>query len=136
MSGPTSLALNRLAIGAAGRDEDRLGELLRERGRRMIGIRAGALLEAGRTSGHIVYSDRTEAFETLYGLIITDLHVRLLLGEQPGPAAADLTMRARRAIDQFFRLYAAQDAAAGLMDTSNTQSTNDLRAITDKREGI
>lgn len=51
LSGDVSLALNRLAIGQASRNDAHLGVLVLERGRNLIGLRAGALIEAGRARG-------------------------------------------------------------------------------------
>jgi AcrR family transcriptional regulator len=104
LSGEVSLALNRLAIGQANREDAALGRLVLERGRRTIETRARALLEAGRASGHIGFNDPGEAFRTLYGLIVRDTHVRLLLGDA---AEADPKAQVERAVDQFFRLYEA-----------------------------
>lgn len=111
LSGPTSLALNRLAIGEAGHADARLGRLMMERGRHPIEQRAVRLLEAGRTAGLLAYDDRQAAFNTLYGLIVGDLHVRLLLGEAPSllSSQANIDLQARRAIDQFWRLHAAAE---------------------------
>ncbi|MCK5747638.1 MAG: TetR/AcrR family transcriptional regulator, partial [Oricola sp.] len=64
LSGPTSLALNRLAIGEAGRTDAQLGHLLTERGRRAIEERAKKLLDTGRRAGLIRFDDREEAFAT------------------------------------------------------------------------
>lgn len=114
LAGDTSLAMNRLAIGQASRDGAHLGRFVLERGRRMIGIRAGALIEEGRRRGFIAYDDRDRAFQTLYGLIVRDLHVRLLLGDRLSPAERDFEAEAERAVDQFFSLYASpSDPAAG-----------------------
>lgn len=111
LSGEVSLALNRLAIGQADRDGAQLGALLREHGRLPIEQRARALLELGRRHGYVQFSDTREAYETLYGLIVHDGHVRMLLGEPPSGSAEERARRARLAIAQFFRLYGhgAQD---------------------------
>src|SRR5690606_26409324 len=53
LSGEVSLALNRLAIGQASREGNRLGALLVAQGRRRVDQAATALLEAGRRCGHI-----------------------------------------------------------------------------------
>ncbi|MCX5497082.1 TetR/AcrR family transcriptional regulator C-terminal domain-containing protein [Kaistia dalseonensis] len=106
LAGDMSLALNRLAIGQARRDEAKLGRLLREHGRKPIETRLSALLEAGRAAGLIAFDDTREAYRTLYGLVVRDMHVRLLLGDgldDQSPAA-----RAEQAIDQFLRLYGAE----------------------------
>jgi AcrR family transcriptional regulator len=106
LSGDMSLALNRLAIGQARRDEAKLGGLLLEHGRRPIETRLSALLEAGREAGLIDFDDTREAYRTLYGLIVRDMHVRLLLGDALDDAAP--AARAEQAIDQFLRLHGAE----------------------------
>ncbi len=112
LSGDVSLALNRLAIGQAGNQDAHLGQLVRERGRQAIGQRAGALLETGRRHGYLVFDDREDAFQTLYGLIVRDLHVRQLLGERLSHNQQDFRAQARAAIDKFFRLYGADNSEA------------------------
>ncbi|HWU62784.1 MAG TPA: TetR/AcrR family transcriptional regulator C-terminal domain-containing protein, partial [Ensifer sp.] len=107
LSGDVSLALNRLSIGQAGAGGGKLGRLMLERGRGPIGKRAMALLEAGRRSGLLDFSDGGEAYETLYGLAVSDLHVRMLLGVSPETARKELGSRAERAVDAFLRLYGA-----------------------------
>tara|TARA_R110000751_G_scaffold189187_1_gene295143 strand:+ start:41535 stop:42212 length:678 start_codon:yes stop_codon:yes gene_type:complete len=105
LSGEASLALNRLAIGQASRADAKLGHLVLERGRRMIELRAGALLETGRRRGFLAYDDANEAYRTLYGLIIGDFHVRQLLGDELSSQEKDFQARAHVAIGQFFKLY-------------------------------
>jgi AcrR family transcriptional regulator len=105
IAGDVSLALNRLAIGQADRDGAALGLLLREHGRLPIELRARALIDAGRRHGYLFYTDAREAYETLYGLIVRDLHVRYLLGEAPEPRVDAIAERAKLSIGQFFRLY-------------------------------
>jgi len=108
LAGDTSLALNRLAIAHASREGAQLGRLLQERGRERIAERARALLEAGAAQGHIALDDATDAYRTLYGLIVRDAHGRWLLGEMPSGAEADFAARARRAVDQFLTLFPAE----------------------------
>jgi hypothetical protein len=104
LSGDVSLALNRLAIGQASREGSKLGRLLQERGRRQIGRRAGALLEAGRKAGLLVFDD-AEAYGAFYGLVVSDWHLRMLLGEEPSAMKKDFSRRAERAVDAFLSLY-------------------------------
>lgn len=118
LSGDVSLALNRLAIGQASRDDAQLGQLVLERGRKVIGLRAGALLEAGRLRNFIRYDDQQAAFRTLYGLIIRDFHVRQLLGDTLDAGESDFEAQARTAIDQFFQLYGTDKRSA--RDNSQT----------------
>ena len=78
----------------------------------MIGKRAGALLETGRTRHYLEFTDREDAFQTLYGLIVRDLHVRQLLGEQLSADRRGFREQAETAIDKFFRLYGADNGEA------------------------
>ncbi|MCA1369952.1 TetR/AcrR family transcriptional regulator [Bradyrhizobium sp. BRP14] len=105
LAGDVSLALNRLAIGQASREGSKLGHLLQERGRRQIGRRAGALLEAGRKAGLLAFGDAEGAYGALYGLVVSDWHLRMLLGEAPGSMKKDFSRRAERAVDAFLTLY-------------------------------
>lgn len=109
LAGETSLALNRLAIGQASQDDARLGGLLLERGRGRIETRARALLESGRRHGHLRFDDVEEAYRTLYGLIVGDLHIRMLLGARPRAGESDFSRQAEDAITRFYRLYGAGD---------------------------
>jgi len=52
------------------------------------------------------FGDGEEAYRTLYGLIVSDLHVRMLLGEMPDKN--EFPERARRAISAFLTLYGGQ----------------------------
>ncbi|MDK1378510.1 MULTISPECIES: TetR/AcrR family transcriptional regulator [unclassified Sinorhizobium] len=105
LAGDVSLALNRLAIGQASREGSKLGHMLQERGRRQIGRRAGALLEAGRKAGLLAFDDGEEAYGALYGLVVSDWHLRMLLGEEPSEMKKGFSRRAERAVDAFLTLY-------------------------------
>ncbi|MGF0538506.1 TetR/AcrR family transcriptional regulator [Agrobacterium sp. ES01] len=103
LSGDVSLALNRLAIGQTSRDGSKLGHLLRERGRRQIDRRARALIESGQRDGLLRFSDGEEAYRTFYGLIVSDLHVRMLLGDRPDNNL--FAARAQKAVAAFLTLH-------------------------------
>ena len=105
LSGDVSLALNRLAIGQASAEDAKLGRLVLERGRRVVGLQARALLEGGRRRNFVRYDDPDAAFRTLYGLITRDFHVRMLLGDALDARERDFEMQARSAIEQFFHLH-------------------------------
>jgi AcrR family transcriptional regulator len=109
LSGPTSLALNRLAIGEAGREDAKLGALLIERGRGVIEERAKALIDTGRRAGHLSFDDLGDAFDTFYGLVVGELHVRMLLGDEVSETAdpAAIAEQAEKAVDRFHWLYGA-----------------------------
>ncbi|AJY46843.1 TetR/AcrR family transcriptional regulator [Martelella endophytica] len=106
LSGDVSLALNRLAIGRVTRDGQKLGRMLLERGRAQIDQRARALLEDGRRSGVLVFDNGDEAYRVLYGLVVGDSHVRMLLGEVADKGL--FARRAERAVDRFWLLFAAK----------------------------
>jgi len=109
LSGDVSLALNRLAIGQASREGSRLGSLLVAQGRRRIDQAATGLLEAGKRCGHIDYDDLDDAYRSLYGLIVRDMHVRMLLGEDGLFQPRLLEAQAEYAIQQFFALYGVRE---------------------------
>ena len=107
LSGKTSLALNRLAIGQASDGGSPLSQLLIERGRNMVRDRAMVLLQSGHLADVLRFDDRAEAFDTLYGLIVGDFHVRMLLGEKVPALRDELAQREHilAAIDKFYLLY-------------------------------
>lgn len=108
LSGDVSLALNRLAIGQANREGAGLGRLLQERGRRQIGKRAAALLEAGRKAKLLAFDTADEAYGTLYGLVVSDMHLRMLLGEDASALKKEFSPRAEKAVDAFLTLHGAK----------------------------
>ncbi|MFD1743913.1 TetR/AcrR family transcriptional regulator C-terminal domain-containing protein [Rhizobium helianthi] len=117
LSGEVSLALNRLAIGQASREGSKLGRLLIEHGRRQIDRRAISLMEAGRRAGLLRFSDADSAYHTLYGLIVSDLHVRMLLGEK---GLKDNARQAGRAVDAFLVLHGVSNHTESAARASST----------------
>ncbi|AXS41290.1 TetR/AcrR family transcriptional regulator [Breoghania sp. L-A4] len=105
LSGDVSLALNRLAIGQASSTEAPLGRLLIERGKRTVNARGQTLLETGRRFGYLAFDDPTDAYRTFYGLIVRDVHLRLMLGERLDGADADFAAQAKQAVKKFYRLF-------------------------------
>ncbi|AYD01219.1 TetR/AcrR family transcriptional regulator C-terminal domain-containing protein [Neorhizobium sp. NCHU2750] len=109
LAGDVSLALNRLAIGQTSRDGSKLGKLLVEHGRGQIDRRAMALIDAGKRAGLLRFDNADAAYHTFYGLIVSDLHVRMLLGE---PGLRDNARQAERAVDAFLSLHGATQKSA------------------------
>lgn len=109
LAGDVSLALNRLAIGQASRDGSKLGHMLQERGRRQIGRRAAALLEAGRKARLLSFADVDEAYGALYGLVVSDWHLRMLLGEASDEMRQGFSRKAEQAVLAFLALYGAKE---------------------------
>ncbi|KZL21429.1 Bacterial regulatory protein, tetR family [Pseudovibrio axinellae] len=107
ISGDVSLALNRLAIGQASKAETGLGAVLEKSGRARIGRQTTALLERGCTQGYLNCEDPQEAYSTLYGLVVRDQHIRMLLGASKKASVQDLELAAKNAVKQFIQLYGA-----------------------------
>ncbi|NVK33726.1 MAG: TetR/AcrR family transcriptional regulator [Rhodobacteraceae bacterium] len=103
--GETSVALNRLSIGQSNKDDNRLGQLLLQRGKYMISAKARSLLEAGRHRGYLKFDDAEEAYQVLYGLAVRDVHIRLLLGDKARPEEHDLESQAELAVQRFYKLF-------------------------------
>ena len=67
------------------------------------------LIDSGKRAGLLRFHDADEAYHTLYGLIVSDLHVRMLLGE---PGLKDTARQAERAVFAFLRLYGTEKVLA------------------------
>lgn len=105
ISGPTSIALNRLAIGHAASRKSNLGGIVLANGRIAIGERLRPLLEAGREAGLLAFDDAETAFRTFFGLVGRDVQIRLLLGDRMALSKAEIERDAARATDQFLALH-------------------------------
>jgi AcrR family transcriptional regulator len=113
--GERSVAINRAAIAELGGGAtERSGELaavLLAQGRHRTGPIVEAYLARLAADGHLRIDDPADAFQLLYGLVIRDLQIRVLLGEPPPPPAA-LAAHARTAVQRFLALTAADTAPA------------------------
>ena len=105
ISSPTSIALNRLAIGHAASRKSNLGGIVLANGRFAIGERLRPVLEAGREAGLLHFDDAETAFRTFFGLVGRDVQIRLLLGDALALSRAEIMRDAGRATDQFLTLY-------------------------------
>ncbi len=117
LAGDVSLALNRLAIGQASRPESPLGTLLVERGKHSVTARGRALLLAGKRQRHLIFDDANAAYSTFYGLIVRDIHLRLLLGDALEPGEEDFSAQAETAVNQFCRLYCTERSQEALSNS-------------------
>jgi len=117
ISGPRSVALNRVAIGHAGSGRSNLGAIVLENGRFALGRRMKPMLEAGRKRGLLRFDDGEEAFQTFFGLVARDVQIRLLLGDRLELTGERIARDARRAVDQFLALYGiSEDRGRGPAD--------------------
>lgn len=112
LTGETSVALNRLAVGEAGRDGRALGGIVLENGPLAMQRRLEPLLEAGRRAGLLAFADGREAFRTFFGLVVGDTQIRLLLGDGRRPDEAEIDEHAAAATAQFFALFGADHPGA------------------------
>ncbi|KQT86095.1 TetR/AcrR family transcriptional regulator C-terminal domain-containing protein [Aurantimonas sp. Leaf443] len=113
LSGETSIALNRLAVGHAGTERGDLGAIVLTNGPFAMRGRLGAILAAGRLAGLVSCEDEARAVSTFFGLVVRDVQIRLLLGDPARPSAAEIERDARIATDQFFALYGALKTTPG-----------------------
>lgn len=107
ISSPTSIALNRLAIGHAASRKSNLGPIVLANGRFAIGERLRPVLDAGREAGLLAFDDAETAFRTFFGLVGRDVQIRLLLGDALVLSKAEIARDAARATDQFLALHGA-----------------------------
>lgn len=107
LSSHTSVALNRVAMAHAGADKRNLGALVLENGRRAMGRRLKPVLEAGARKQFLRFEDSEIAFRTFFGLVVRDVQIRLLLGEECHFESEEIAADAKRACAQFFTLYGA-----------------------------
>ncbi len=105
LSSETSVALNRAAIASAGTNNAKLGAVVLENGRFAMGSRLKPVLEAGRNANLLNFRDSEEAFRTFFGLIVRDVQLRLLLGEEVKLSANQVKFFASLATKQFLKLY-------------------------------
>jgi AcrR family transcriptional regulator len=109
--GERSVALNRAAIaelggaGVAGRaaPAGELAAVLLAQGRHRTGPIVEAYLARLAADGQLRVDDPAEAFRLLYGLVVQDLQIRVLLGEPP-PRPDALAAQARTAVRRFLAL--------------------------------
>ncbi len=109
LAGDTSLALNRLAIGQASNEASPLGPLLIENGRGVIEAKAVGFLNSAAEKNYLSFDDARQTYHVLYGLIVRDAHVRLLLGERRELVMKNFERDAQTAIAQFYKLYGVEE---------------------------
>lgn len=105
LSSQTSIALNRLAISQASFDKSRLGDIVLHRGLFTMARRLKPIFEIGRESGFLRFDCVDEAFRTFFGLVVRDVQIRKLLGDNYAMDDGQVIREARTATRQFFVLY-------------------------------
>jgi AcrR family transcriptional regulator len=102
--GERSVALNRAALAEP---DGELAAVLLAQGRHRTGPIVEAYLARLAAEGHLGIDDPADAFRLLYGLVIQDLQIRVLLGEPP-PSRDSLAEQARVAVERFLALTAGR----------------------------
>lgn len=98
LTSPGSVALNRAAMHSP-----ELSDRVLTSGRHRVGPLVESYLAQLDQVGKIRARNPADAFETLYGLVVRDTQIRVLLGEA-APGSAAITRRAKAAVDQFLQL--------------------------------
>ena len=98
LTSPGSIALNRAAMTSP-----ELADVLLAHGRHRVGPLVEEYLAQLSNRGDLAISHPAQAFEILYGLVIRDTQIRVLLGEPP-PTAEAVHDRATTAVDHFLTL--------------------------------
>lgn len=106
LTSPGSVALNRAAMSSP-----ELAEVLLAHGRHRVGPLVERYLRQLSDNGDLSITDPAQAFELLYGLVVRDTQIRVLLGEPP-PSPEVIRGRAAGAIEQFLVLCREEPAGA------------------------
>lgn len=96
-----SVALNRAAMNSP-----ELARVLLASGRHRVGPLVEEYLARLSNAGHVAITDPPAAFRLLYGLVIQDTQIRVLLGEA-APSKNEIANRAREAVVRFMQLTQA-----------------------------
>jgi len=107
LSGDISIALNRLAVSHAASSRSDLGTIVLKNGPFAMARRLKPVLELGRRAGFLKFDDLDEAFRVFFGLVVRDVQIRTLLGDEISKALVDIECDAARATRQFLALYGA-----------------------------
>lgn len=107
LSGPTSIALNRLAVSHTASGKSALGDIVLANGPVAMAKRLKPILEIGQEAKLLAFDNINEAFRAFFGLVVRDMQIRLLLGDRLELTDEVVIRDARRATKQFFALYGA-----------------------------
>lgn len=103
LTGESSVALNRAAMSSP-----ELAQILLRSGRHRIGPLVEEYLTRLHDEGVVHIPDPPAAFGVLYGLVIQDHQIRVLLGES-APTSAAIQRSSELAVDRFFVLFPPAD---------------------------
>lgn len=92
-----------IALNQASMTSPELAATLLQSGRHRVGPLVESYLATLAEAGYLKVTNPADSFTLLYGLVIRDTQIRVLLGEKP-PSSVERTKRARAAVDQFLEL--------------------------------
>ncbi|MGH3146584.1 MAG: TetR/AcrR family transcriptional regulator [Rubrobacter sp.] len=100
-----AVVINRVAISEYPADPA-FARILTSKGRGTVVPKLVRYLEEQRSRGRLRFHNAEYAAEVFVGLIVGDMQVRRLLGSLPEPEPAQVEARARRAVEDFRKLFA------------------------------
>jgi len=109
ITGDVSVALNRLAISHAGSQKSGLGRIVLHNGPFAMARRLEPIFMLGRAAGIIAFGNADAAFHAYFGLVVSDVQIRCLLGDKERLSEAEIKAMARRAVEQFLTLFGVDE---------------------------
>lgn len=109
LSSDVSIALNRTAVSHAASSKSDLGTIVLTNGPFAMAHRLKPVLEMGREAGLLNFDTIDEAFRSFFGLVVRDMQIRALLGDDVTSSLVDIDQDAARATNQFLALYGASN---------------------------
>jgi len=100
-----SIALNRIAMSTAGSQDTGFSTVYEEHGRKPSFERVEAMLANAHRRGDLIVENIHTARQDLYGLLLGDLHIRLLLGVAAAPGDKQIDDMVEHAVGHFMMLY-------------------------------
>jgi len=108
LTSDVSIALNRLAVSHAGNNKSGLGRIVLENGPFAMRSRLLPIFLKGRKAG-LIDVGGDEAFRLFFGLVVADVQIRSLLGDQKKQSKKQIEHLAKVAVKQFLNLCANQN---------------------------
>lgn len=110
ITGDISIALNRLAISHAGSQPSGLGQIVLHNGPFAMARRLEPIFMLGKAAGIISFDNINALFHAFFGLVVADVQIRCLLGENRAPSDTEIGAMARRAVEQFLTLFEVEES--------------------------
>jgi AcrR family transcriptional regulator len=120
ITGDVSIALNRLAISHAGSQKGGLGQIVLHNGPFAMARRLEPIFMLGRAARVIAFDDVYSVFHAYFGLVVSEVQIRCLLGDEQRPSPDEINFMADRAVEQFLALFGVREIRqAGRKSDSN-----------------